>query len=211
MTLHDELRAKARHYDYVDSPVSGQDVAQFLYALLARHPEAGVSEGEFSGDTSDESMDAWDRYSALPANPGTEKYTPEMCEQDAFTAGFDAARHAQLQPQAPVGEHLENGVSDWEREALSELLCAHSFSHGGRCECGKYVGDNPQQVRAHIEDTLLAAGYRKAPVVSVEEVARVIAPWLSTTMQDPDDWQMTRARDIATAIKAHLLDGGDRG
>jgi len=39
----------------------------------------------------------------------------------------------------------------------------------------------------------------------VERVARVIRPWLSQTMQDPDDWSETRARDIAADVIAHAM------
>ena len=39
----------------------------------------------------------------------------------------------------------------------------------------------------------------------LERVARVIRPWLSQTMQDPDDWSETRARDIAADVIAHAL------
>ena len=36
--MRSEMRDKARHYDYTDSPVSGQDVSQFLYSLLVKYP-----------------------------------------------------------------------------------------------------------------------------------------------------------------------------
>ena len=39
----------------------------------------------------------------------------------------------------------------------------------------------------------------------LERVAQVIRPWLSQTMQDPDDWAETRARDIAADVIAHAL------
>ena len=107
----------------------------------------------------------------------------------------------QLQVQAPVGEGLENSVSDGEREAYRFW----------RNHWGADVPPVDDAFQAGWDAAHLAAGYRKPTLPSVEDAARVIAPWLSTTFQDPDDWQMTRARDIATAIKAHLLDGGDRG
>ena len=33
----------------------------------------------------------------------------------------------------------------------------------------------------------------------------MIRPWLSQTMQDPDDWAETRARDIAADVIAHAM------
>ena len=39
----------------------------------------------------------------------------------------------------------------------------------------------------------------------LERVAQVIRPWLSQTMQDPDDWAETRARDIAADVIAHAM------
>jgi len=49
----------------------------------------------------------------------------------------------------------------------------------------------------------LTATPQPAPSVPGDEreaLAEVIRPWLSMTMQDPDDWAKNRAREIADAI-----------
>jgi hypothetical protein len=68
----------------------GEAIGQEFDRMLARH-HAGA-EFDPAADTTPEALVAWERYSALPGNPGTERYTPEMVEQDAFTAGFDEGR-----------------------------------------------------------------------------------------------------------------------
>ena len=62
--------------------------------------------GEFDGDTSPVALAAWGRYQALPLSSLTSQ---EYNEQDAFTAGYDAASRSL---SAPSGD---------DREALDEL------------------------------------------------------------------------------------------
>jgi hypothetical protein len=54
-------------------------------------------ESEFDGDVTGDELAAWGRYSEIEPNVGTEHYSIEQVEQDAFCAGYRAALRT-LQP-----------------------------------------------------------------------------------------------------------------
>ena len=121
---------------------------------------------------------------------------------------------AQLQVQAPLGEGLENGVSDGEREGLANVIAsAYGDDTSTECPCAQDFT---------VADALLAAGYRKPTLPSVDIDAAweahlpVVAPYHVEPLAKYDANAVARGvayekgfRAGATAIKAHLLDGGD--
>ena len=136
-----------------------------------------------------------------------------------MTAALTAARphmEAQLQVQAPFGEGLENGVSDGEREGLANVIAsAYGDDTSTECPCAQDFT---------VADALIAAGYRKPTLPSVDIDAAweahlpVVAPYHVEPLAKYDANAVARGvayekgfRAGATAIKAHLLDGCDRG
>lgn len=103
------------------------------------------------------------------------------------------------QPQAPVGDGLENGVSDGEREGLGDVVDAVNR------EWDPNDTTHPDYPYA-LADALLAAGYRKPTLPSVEDMAKVI---LEAWCWDGDGEQPAPEVRAAIAIKSHLLDGGE--
>jgi len=180
--------------DAADPPLSPQ-------AILARHPAPPVSEG-------DALAKAFADYESTREDVA--RRTDPMRANSLLLAGAGLANAVkdhlvQLQVQAPVGEGLENGVSDGEREAYRFW----------RNHWGADVPPVDDAFQAGWDAAHLAAGYRKPTLPSVEDVADLIEPLVPVPATSPDGiWghgQRLVAEQIATAIKAHLLDGGDRG
>jgi len=109
---------------------------------------------------------------------------------------------------AILARHQAPTVSDGERETLIRLsyeFAKHNvFPNDQDCRCGQ-----PGYGADHIVSAGLAAGYRKAPVVNVEDVARVIAPFIHSWDSNHDDGGgreqpecELHAEHIATAVLA---------
>ena len=129
-----------------------------------RHPAPPVSEG-------DALAKAFADYESTREDVA--RRTDPMRANSLLLAGAGLANAvkdhlAQLQVQAPVGEGLENSVSDGERDALLKIVTnAHQAAWTNATEC-EYAPDA-------ITDAILAAGYRNRPMPSVDEVACVVA------------------------------------
>lgn len=175
-----------------------------------RHPAPPVSEG-------DALAKAFADYESTREDVA--RRTDPMRANSLLLAGAGLANAvkdhlAQLQVQAPVGEGLENSVSDGEREAYRFW----------RNHWGADVPPVDDAFQAGWDAAHLAAGYRKPTLPSVDIDAAweahlpVVAPYHVEPLAKYDANAVARGvayekgfRAGATAIKAHLLDGGDRG
>lgn len=160
MSLHDELETLLVEWGAESEP------DQYAYwkrvrALLARHPEPAVS-----GPTAEQVLTiAEGLRKRFAVSNGTQVWVEFQGSVESL-ADEIADIFAQLQPQAPAGEGLENGVSDGERRWMIATLDAvdveHDFDSGDIPSTTTYV------------DALIADGYRKAPVVNVEDVRQAV-------------------------------------
>ena len=177
-----------------------------------RHPAPPVSEG-------DALAKAFADYESTREDVA--RRTDPMRANSLLLAGAGLANAVkdhlvQLQVQAPLGEGLENGVSDGEREGLANVIAsAYGDDTSTECPCAQDFT---------VADALLAAGYRKPTLPSVDIDAAweahlpVVAPYHVEPLAKYDANAVARGvayekgfRAGATAIKARLLDGGDRG
>jgi len=137
-----------------------------------RHPAPPVSEG-------DALAKAFADYESTREDVA--RRTDPMRANSLLLAGAGLANAVkdhlgQLQVQAPVGEGLENGVSDGEREAIiNELHAVEGMLGLSHYRGEKLTADEMNQGRTALESAreCIAAGYRKAPVVNVEDVAYI--------------------------------------
>lgn len=185
-----------------------------------RHPAPPVSEG-------DALAKAFADYESTREDVA--RRTDPMRANSLLLAGAGLANAvkdhlAQLQVQALVGEGLENSVSDGEREGLLDFL---TYLPAGVTDEGQEIPllhMIPASARECLRDALIAAGYRKPTLPSVDIDAAweahlpVVAPYHVEPLAKYDANAVARGvayekgfRAGATAIKAHLLDGGDRG
>lgn len=141
--------------------------------------------------------DAWfqeiyqDALRALEYLPHLESYPTERARiAERFTSEF-------------LARHPEPDVSDGEREALENLLSDEFVKDS--------AGFGSCNLPRTIADALLAAGYRKAPVVNVEDVTDLlVAHQRASSEKCLCGWGelgRSHARHVATAINAHLLGG----
>jgi len=156
--------------------------------------------------------------SACPASdPDPEDwcaYVDEWCGERA-----EVSADAEETFRAILARHPAPTVSDGEREGMAAVIARANDLYL------EIVPGGPAQDRDYeITDALLAAGYRKPTLPSVDIDAAweahlpVVAPYHVEPLAKYDANAVARGvayekgfRAGATAIKAHLLDGGNRG
>lgn len=156
MSLHDEMKAALDEWCGERAEVSA-DAEETFRAILARHPEPAVSK-----PTAEQVLTiAEGLRKRFAVSNGTQVWVEFQGSAEAL-ADEIADIFTQLQVQAPVGEGLENGAGDGEREALDDLIQKHWVA-------------TPGEFRNVPLAWMVAAGYRKPTLPSVEEVAKVLA------------------------------------